>query len=59
MAIERTAHFFGDAVDLEDLVSSVLITVPIGMYGRMKKHLDDNAIFETISRLYHSEMFQY
>jgi len=59
MSIEKTNHFFNDAIDLEDLETSVLITVPTGMYRRMSKNLNDNAIFETISRLYHSEMYQY
>ena len=59
MSIEKTNHFFGGAVDLEDLETSVLITVPAGMYRRMSKNLTDGAIFETISQLYHSEMFQY
>jgi hypothetical protein len=41
--IERTTHFFRDAVDLMDPDSSIMITVPMPVYTKMRRAGKDDA----------------
>jgi hypothetical protein len=41
--IERTTHFFRDAVDLLDPDSSMMITVPMPVYTKMRRAGKDDA----------------
>jgi hypothetical protein len=49
MQIEKTEHFFGDAVDLLNLSTDEMITVPMEMYKEMNtRGLSDMEIFREI-----------
>ena len=52
--IERTDHFFGDAVDLLDPGTDTLVVIPMPQYQRMRASLDDRQIFERVQR-YHDQ----
>lgn len=41
--IERTTHFFNDAVDLLDPVTSIMLVVPMPVYTKMRRAGKDDA----------------
>jgi hypothetical protein len=49
MQIEKTDHFFGDAVDLLNLSTDEMVVVPMEMYKEMNtRGLSDMEIFREI-----------
>lgn len=52
MLIEKTEHFFGDAVDLENIITSEMVTIPISLYRELSRTMFDDKIFQTVAALH-------
>jgi hypothetical protein len=50
MSVEKTEHFFGDAVDLE--TESTRVVIPIRTYRQMSQTMNDDQIFNEIAQLH-------
>ena len=55
--IEKTKHFFGDAVDLMDAETSYMVTIPIRVYQNMQLDMTDEQIFKRVSRMHTHDIY--
>ena len=55
--IEKTKHFFGDAVDLMDAETSYMVTIPIRVYQNMQLDMTDEQIFKRVSRMHQKDVY--
>ena len=55
--IEKTVHFFGDAVDLENIDTSEMVTLSMRKYRKMSETLTDAQIFNRIQRVNTTEIY--
>lgn len=55
--IEKTVHFFGDAVDLEKVETGEMVTLPMWMYKEMSERMWDGKIFEEIAVVHREDIY--
>lgn len=52
MLIEKTEHFFRDAVDLMDVATGEMVTLPMSLYEELRERTYDDKIFFAVREMH-------